>query len=72
MRIAQLENQLKLSNLMVEVKQQGDWHFTVAEAKLTRNVETFGKMDPYTIIKVQGVDFRTKTMDDAGKNPVWN
>jgi|694.fasta_scaffold113280_2 hypothetical protein len=38
---------------MVEVKtKSGDWHFTVVEAKLTRNVENFGKMDPYTIVKV--------------------
>lgn len=37
---------------MVEVIQSGDLRFTVVEAKLSRNVETFGKMDPYAIVKV--------------------
>jgi Ca2+-dependent lipid-binding protein len=29
-------------------------------------------MDPYVVIKVDGKELRTKTMDDAGKTPVWN
>lgn len=56
---------------MVEAKQI-QWSLTVVEAKLTRNVEMVGSMDPYVIIKVDGKELRTKTMDDAGKTPVWN
>ena len=29
-------------------------------------------MDPYVIIKVDGKELRTKTIDDGGKTPVWN
>ena len=56
---------------MVEAKQI-QWAVSVIEAKLTRNVEMVGNMDPYVIIKVDGKELRTKTMDNAGKTPVWN
>ena len=29
-------------------------------------------MDPYVVIKVEGKELRTKTVDDGGKTPVWN
>ena len=31
-----------------------------------------GKMDPFVLISSNGVDYKTKVKDDAGKNPVWN
>ena len=45
---------------------------TVVEAKLTRNTEMFGKMDPFVKLKIGGNTFTTKVKDGAGKNPVWN
>jgi Ca2+-dependent lipid-binding protein len=42
------------------------------EAKLTRDTELFGEMDPFIIIEYQGMEFKTRTADNAGKNPKWN
>jgi hypothetical protein len=45
---------------MVENKPTtGDLALTMIEANLTRDVETFGKMDPYVIFKANGKDLRT-------------
>ena len=44
---------------------------TVCEAILTRNTETFGKMDPYARIVVNGQKFETGYKDGAGKNVQW-
>jgi Ca2+-dependent lipid-binding protein len=40
-------------------------------AKLTRDTENFGKMDPFCQIVLGKQKQRTKTANDAGKNPVW-
>ena len=42
------------------------------EAKLFRDTELFGEMDPFVTIEYQGMEFRTKTAENAGKNPRWN
>ena len=46
----------------------------IIEAKLTRNTELFGKMDPYVVVKVPTRDFqfKTKVHDAGGKKPKWN
>lgn len=44
----------------------------ILEAKLTRDTETFGKMDPYVVINTRQQRIRTKTMQNAGKNPKWS
>lgn len=40
-------------------------------AKLIRDTETFGKMDPYCTISVGTQKFRTRVAEDAGKFPNW-
>ena len=47
-------------------------HILVQEAKLTRDTEMFGKMDPYVKITSGGTTFKTKVLDGAGKTPKWN
>jgi len=42
------------------------------EAKLTRDTEWFGKMDPFCIVEYRQERFKTAVKDNAGKNPVWN
>ena len=42
---------------------------TVIKAKLSRDTETFGKMDPYTVITLNGQKYKTKVLDGAGKTP---
>ena len=42
------------------------------EAKLTRDLEMFGKMDPYVIIRTPFQEWRSKTEKKAGKCPRWN
>ena len=49
-----------------------DWHIVFVEAKLTRSVETFGKQDPYIILKSQGRELKTRTHDSAGYEPKWD
>ncbi len=44
----------------------------VVKGDLYRDVETFGKMDPYVTILYLGEKFKTKIMNSAGKEPVWN
>ena len=45
---------------------------TILEAKLTRDTETFGKMDPYAVVNYLGREIgRTKVHEDGGKTPKW-
>ena len=45
---------------------------TCVNADLSRNVQTFGRMDPYVLITNGTKELKTKTHDDAGMKPVWN
>ena len=45
---------------------------TVIEARLTRDTETFGKMDPYVKISTRQQEFKTNVKNGAGKTPVFN
>ena len=44
---------------------------TIVEAKLTHDLESFGKMDPFCALDYRGVKRTTKVKDNASKNPVW-
>lgn len=50
----------------------GTLKLTIVEARLDRDVETFGKMDPYVVVENRMQKFRTKEHTDGGKTPVWN
>ena len=41
------------------------------EAKLKRDTETFGKMDPYIVMNSRMQRTRTKTAQNQGKTPKW-
>ena len=41
----------------------------VHECRLTRDVATFGSMDPYVIINISGRTFKSKIAKNGGKNP---
>ena len=43
----------------------------ILEGRLTRDTDTIGKMDPYVVINTRMQRVRTKTCQEAGKNPVW-
>ena len=45
---------------------------TVVHAKLTKDVDAFGKQDPYCKITYMGTPFKTRVHENGGKNPVWN
>jgi len=51
---------------------QGSLALTVIEARLTRDTETFGKMDPYVKISTRQAQFKTAVKNGAGKTPTWN
>ncbi|KAL4468582.1 hypothetical protein ABPG74_005085 [Tetrahymena malaccensis] len=38
---------------------------------LTRDTEMFGKMDPYCILKYNGIQLKTSVHKSGGKEPVW-
>ena len=38
---------------------------------MTRDTETFGKMDPYVKIETRMQKFKTSTVNNGGKNPKW-
>lgn len=50
----------------------GTLDITVIEARLTRDTETFGKMDPYCKISTRQQNFKTAVKNGAGKTPTWN
>ena len=50
----------------------GNLQLKIVSGKLTRDVETFGKMDPYVICLYLGQKFKTTIHEDGGKTPVWN
>ena len=50
----------------------GSLALTVIEARLTRDTETFGKMDPYVKISTRQQQFKTAVKNGAGKTPMWN
>ena len=50
----------------------GSLRIDVIEAKLTRDTEFFSKMDPYATLASRQQQFRTRTLQGAGKTPKWN
>ena len=53
-------------------EQTGQIKLVAIEAKLTRDTEFIGKMDPYLILETSTQSLRTKILDGAGKTPKWN
>jgi hypothetical protein len=43
----------------------------VIEAKLLRDTEIIGKMDPFVILEYSGKNYRTKVHLSGGKHPKW-
>ena len=43
----------------------------IVEARLTRDTEMFGKMDPYVFLQYREQEYKTKVLDGAGKTPKW-
>lgn len=41
------------------------------KAKLTRDTEVIGKMDPYARLKMRELVYKTAVQDGVGKEPVW-
>ncbi len=50
----------------------GSLKVELVEAKLTRDVEMFGKMDPYVIIRTPFQEWRSATKKSGGKFPRWS
>ena len=44
----------------------------MVQAKLTRDIEIFGKQDPYVTMKYGGIKHRTSVHEGGGMEPVWN
>ena len=55
----------------METQSSGLLQLKVLQGKLTRDVQTFGKQDPFVLIKYQGNEYKTKVHEDGGKTPAW-
>ena len=44
---------------------------TNLSAKLTRDTEAVGKMDPFLVLKYNEIVNKTAVVDGAGKTPAW-
>ena len=44
----------------------------VVHAKLTKDVDAFGKQDPYCKLTYMGTPYKTRVHESGGKAPVWN
>ena len=64
---------IKLSNPMPE-NNGGIFKLHIHEAKLYRDTEFMGHMDPFVLVEVtpENKEYRTKVLNDAGKNPSWD
>lgn len=47
-------------------------HINIVQGRLTRDVESFGKQDPYVKIVYQGIKYKTRVHENGGKQPVWH
>jgi hypothetical protein len=54
------------------IRKPGILRISPLTAKLFRDTETFGKMDPYVQIKIGDMKLKTKTHDSGGKAPRWS
>jgi Ca2+-dependent lipid-binding protein len=52
----------------------GIFKLHIHEAKLYRDTEFMGHMDPFVLVEVtpEKKEYRTKVLNDAGKNPSWD
>ncbi|KAG2494661.1 hypothetical protein HYH03_007177 [Edaphochlamys debaryana] len=50
----------------------GTLWITIQHAKDLKNVELFGRQDPYCVVKVGDKAFRTHVARNGGRCPVWN
>ena len=44
----------------------------IQRGKLYRDTEAIGKMDPFVQVEYRDKKFRTKVIEEGGKEPVWN
>ena len=51
---------------------KGELILKVIEARLERDTETFGQMDPIVELSYGDQSFKTTEKTDAGQHPVWN
>ncbi len=54
------------------MQSSGKLRLTVIEARLTRDTEMFGKMDPFCKIQYRDQNITTTVQKNAGKLPRWN
>ena len=57
---------------MAQAATQGTLRIEVIEARLTRDTEAVGQMDPYCVIETGEQKFQTRILEGAGKTPKWN
>ena len=48
------------------------WNIVWTNAELKRDVESFGKQDPFLVFKVEGREWRSRVDQNGGKTPKWN
>lgn len=51
---------------------KGKLTLVIQRAELTRDTETFGKMDPYVLITFDSKIRKTSVKQEGGKIPIWN
>ncbi|KAH7446716.1 hypothetical protein KP509_01G070400 [Ceratopteris richardii] len=51
---------------------EGTVEVELIKAHDLKDVEFFGKSDPYATLTIGGIKHRSKTIQDGGKSPVWN
>ncbi len=50
----------------------GNIHIEIISAKLSRNTEIIGNMDPYVSIEYKKIKYKTKISKASGLLPMWN
>ena len=50
----------------------GTLQIKIMQAKLTRNTELIGEMDPYIVVKLNKIKVQTRVIRNGGLNPIWN
>lgn len=58
--------------MVYDNKEQGRLEICVKEAELLRDTDTMGRMDPFFVCRIGGVEQKSNVIEEGGKHPKWN
>lgn len=63
---------IQITSQLLDGEPLGRLNIKFIEAKLFRNTEIFGEMDPYMQVLYKDNKYQTTVIEKGGRRPVWN